>query len=399
MSDALAGLRVLDLSGASGQYCGKMFSDLGADVILVEPPGGSPVRSLPPLFRGTDGAEHSLSFAYFNAGKRSACIDLDDPDGRQRFKALVAGSDLVLESEPPGRMAARGLAYETLRVSNPALVMTSITPFGQTGPQADFASDDLISLAAGGMLYLGGYHDSAPIAAAGDQALLAAAQFAAVASMTALLSTGADGRCEGRHIDVSVQECVVKGLENAIQFYDLERVVRTRDGGRARWAGTGVFDCKDGQIYLMAGGIVPDRFREACVRWMIEGGVSEARVMLQPEWASQDFQTTQQARDVFAQCFRPFALERTREQLYREGQARRIPVCPINSPADLVDSRQLAARGHFVELVDPLVGKAVRMPGAPYLLSATPWRARGPAPRLGEHTEALLGESNQEIAA
>ena len=89
MSDALAGLRVLDLSDASGQYCGKMFSDLGAEVILVEPPGGSPVRRQPPCFEGTDGADHSLAFAYFNAGKKGVCIDLKTREGQQRFRQLA----------------------------------------------------------------------------------------------------------------------------------------------------------------------------------------------------------------------------------------------------------------------------------------------------------------------
>ncbi|MBG9390596.1 CaiB/BaiF CoA transferase family protein [Caenimonas aquaedulcis] len=398
MSDALAGLRVLDLSDASGQYCGKMFSDLGAEVILIEPPDGSRVRRQPPCFEGSDGAKHSLAFAYFNAGKKSVRIDLDTAQGQQQFKELVAMSDLILEAEPPGRMAARGLDFHRLHALKPSLVMTSITPFGQSGPYAGYASDDLILLAAGGMLSLGGYHDSAPIAVAGNHAWLAAAQFAAVASMTALLSSDGAGRCMGRHIDVSVQECVVKGMENAIQFYDLEGVVRKREGGKPRWAGTGVFDCQDGQVYLMAGGIVPDRFREACVRWMMEDGVQGAEVMLQPEWASQDFQMTDAARAHFAGCFGPFARERTKQALYSEAQARRIPLCPINSPADLINSTQLLARGHFVEMMDPLIGKPVQMPGAPYHLSATPWRSRGPAPSVGEHDD-LLAEFAQELTA
>src|ERR1700756_1823381 len=250
---ALAGVRVLDLSGLAGQYCGKQFADLGADVILVEPVGGSPVRREGPFLGDRAHVEFSLQFAYFNAGKRGIAVDLDRPGGQHIVRQLAGDADLIIESEKPGVMERRGLSFASLVASNPNLVMTSVTPFGQTGPYANYEAEDIVALALGGLLYLGGYPDTPPIAPYGNQAYLAAAQFAAVASMMALLAANEGGDRTGRHVDVSIQECVTMGLETAIQFYDLEKTVRKRASGEQIMAGVGVFDCEDGQIYLMAG--------------------------------------------------------------------------------------------------------------------------------------------------
>ena len=215
---ALAGLRVLDLSGLAGQYCGKQFADLGADVILIEPVMGSPVRRDGPFVDDRAHIEFSLPFAYFNAGKRGIAIDLDRPEGQRILRQLADGTDLIVETEKPGTMNARSLDHAALSVRNPRLVMTSITPFGQTGPYAKYEAEDIVALALGGLLYLGGYPDTSPIAAYGNQAYLAAAQFASVASMIALLSVDTGRERAGQHVDVSIQECVTMGLETAVQY-------------------------------------------------------------------------------------------------------------------------------------------------------------------------------------
>jgi len=391
MSAALEGLRVLDLTNASGHYCGKMFGDLGADVILVEPPTGSAGRSQAPFLDDRVDPEFSLPFSYYNAGKRSVCLDLACAEDRDRLRKLIPHVDVLLESTTPGAMAEMGLDFESLSGLNPKLVLTSITPFGQSGPYASYVCDDIVALALGGMLYLGGYHDSPPIAVHGNQAWLAASQFAAVATMMAVYGARRSGG-QGRHVDVSMQECVVMGMENAVQFYDLEGVVRRREAGRQRWAGIGVFDCADGQVYLMAGGIVPAQMREANVRWMIEGGIEEAKCMLDPQWGSQDFQATAEAKETFARLFGAFAETRTKAELYAQGQARRIPICPVSTPKDIMQNCQMVSRGLFVPLAHGPSGRTLQAPGAPYILSATPWRGGRAAPLLGEHTEEVLDE-------
>src|ERR1700730_15586851 len=220
---AAAGALVLDLSGLAGQYCGKQFADLGADVVLVEPVGGSSVRREGPFLDDRAHAEFRLQCAYVNCGTRGIAVDLDGPEGQQITRQLARDADLIIESENPGLMKRRRLGFASLVASNPKLVMTSVTPFGQTGPYANYAAGDIVALALGGLLYLGGYPDTSPIAAYGNQAYLAAAQFASVASMMALLAADEGAETTGRHVDVSIQECVTMGLETAIQYYDLEK--------------------------------------------------------------------------------------------------------------------------------------------------------------------------------
>ncbi|WP_043284301.1 CaiB/BaiF CoA transferase family protein [Paraburkholderia oxyphila] len=388
---ALEGLRVVDMSGLAGQYCGKQFSDLGAEVILVEPLNGSSVRREGPFLDNHVDPEYSLPFTYFNAGKKSVCLDLDRPEGQRAFIELVKRADLLIESEKPGVMAKRGLDYASLAAVAPDLVMTSITPFGQDGPYANYESEDIVALALGGMLYLGGYPDSPPIAAHGNLAYLAAAQFASVASMIALLGqTGEPGHQGGSHIDVSIQECVVMGMENAIQFYDLERVVRKRESGQLKMAGTGVFDCADGQIYLMAGGIASARFWESTVQWMIDDGVAEAAQLLEDAWKDHDYLVTEEAKHRFSELFVPFAKKHTKVWLYQTGQERRIPVCPISMPKDIIENRQLAYREFFGSIKHLPSGQDIVAPGAPYRFSETPWHAPSPAPLMGQHTDEIL---------
>lgn len=389
---ALSGLKVLDASGWGGQYCGKMFSDLGAEVVLVEPTGGSAVRRDGPFLDNKPHIERSLPFAYFNAGKRSIALDLDRPEGQDIFRGLAAGSDLLIESEKPGVMAARGLDFASLSAIAPQLVMTSITPFGQTGPFAQYEAEDIVALALGGLLYLGGYPETEPIAVYGNQAYLAAAQFAAVASMIALHGGGGTNQVAGRHIDLSVQECVVLAMENAVQFFDLEGTVRKRNAGHQRQAGMGVFPCADGQVYFMAGGIASNRFWDGSVQWLIDEGVAGAEKLKGAEWKQVAYLVTDEAKALFAEIFTPFCRSRTKAQLYAEGQARRLPICPINTPRDLLDNRQLAYRDYFTSLEHPWSGRSVTVPGSPYQFSETPWRLQGPAPRLGEHTSEILSE-------
>jgi benzylsuccinate CoA-transferase BbsE subunit len=396
---ALTGIRVLDLSGLAGQYCGKQFADLGADVILIEPVGGSSVRREGPFLDDRAHVEFSLQFAYFNAGKRGAAIDLDRPEGQHIVRQLAKDADLIIESEKPGLMGRRGLSFASLVASNPKLVMTSITPFGQTGPYANYEAEDIVALALGGLLYLGGYPDAPPIAAYGNQAYLAAAQFASVASMMALLAADEGGDRTGRHVDVSIQECVTMGLETAIQFYDLEKTVRKRASGEQIMAGVGVFACADGQIYLMAGGIASTRFWANLVNWMVDEGVDGARQLLEPAWESHDYLSTPEAKTIFRALFGPFAERHTKAYLYQTGQSRRIPICPINTPWDILTSRQLEYRGFFVSQKHTPSGRMLTVPGAPYQLQETPWRQARSAPRLGEHTSEILAGLGYDAAA
>ncbi len=387
---ALSGLRVLDLSGASGQYCGKLFADLGADVILIEPPGGSPARRQPPFIDDRQHPEAGIPFAYLNTNKRSLCLDLEKIDDRLFFLQLAACADLVIETEKPGVMARRGLTWETLSRARPSLVYTSITPFGQSGPCAHWEADDLVLLALGGLLSLGGYAGGEPVAVYGQQAYAAGSLFAAVASMAAILGAEASGR--GDFIDVSIQEAVVMALENAAQFYDLEKVVRGRTGGQQSLAGSGQFRCKDGFVYVLGRGISSPQFWVSTVRWLNDENIEGAAELQQPCWLERDFIASDAAKVRFAELFLKLSMSRTKEELYRAAKGRRIPLAPVCSPSDVLASPQLRHREFFVSVWNDFARRGITMPGAAYQMKATPWRIERPAPRIDEHRSEILKE-------
>ena len=393
---ALAGLRVLDLSGAPGQYCGKLFADLGADVILIEPPGGSPVRRQGPFIGDVRHPEASIPFTYLNTSKRSLCLDLDRHEDRQLFRRLASGADLVIDTEKPGRMAARGLGWGELSKLRPSLVHTSITPFGQTGPCADWEADDLVLLALGGLLSLGGYADGEPIAVYGEQSYAAGSLFAAVASMAAVVGAERSGR--GDFIDVSLQEAVVMALENAAQFYDLEKVVRGRTGGKQAVSGNGQFPCKDGYVYVLGRGISSPQFWINTMRWLNEENVEGAAELQEPRWVERDFIFSEPAKVRFAQIFSSFASAHTKDELYRAAKARRIPLAPVCAPSDVLKSEQLRYRGFFASVWNDFSKRNITLPGAPYRLQETPWRIGRAAPRMDEHRDEILREL-QELSS
>lgn len=397
--DALAGIRVLDLAGPAGSYCGKLFADLGADVILVEPPGGHSLRRRAPFIGDFESPEHSLSFAYYQMNKRGITLDLDRVEGCELFKRLARTAHLVIETEMPGVMAARGLAPVEMLALAPHLVVTSITPFGQTGPYSHFQGEDLTMLAMGGLLYITGYPD-APARLYGDQAFLTASMFAAVASIVAVMDAEQNGI--GEHVDVSIQEAVTMALENSVPSYDLEGRVRGRTGLTQRYTGAGLFPCSDGYIYVFVGGLAAIRFWDSFVQWMKEEGVEGTPKLCGPEWHDRAFRDTSQARAIFADVFGPFALQHKQMELYLAAQNRRIPMAPVYSTAGVVNNPHLQARGFFVDVEHAASGRTLRMPGAPYRLSGTPWRVRRTAPRLGEHNEevfAEIGLSTTNLAA
>lgn len=385
---ALDGLRILEVAGTFGAYCGKLFAELGADVILVEPPCGAARRRDAPFIDDAPGPDASLTFAYLHRSTRGVTLDLDTADGQALFRRLAASAAAVIESEPGGALDARGLGYDALAADNPALVYTSVTPFGREGPYAGLPASDLTLMALGGLLCLGGYDDGEPMRAHGDQALLAADQFAAVGTLLAIMQAEQTG--QGQRVDVSAQECVVMALENAIQYYDLEGTVRRRLGAGQRQAGIGVYPCADGHIYLLA--TTYGQKWDPLVHWMMDAGVKGAEQFLEPRWRTVEWLQQEEAKTLFLEAFLALTLPRTKAELYAGGVARQLPLCPINTPADVLASPQLAARGYFAAVPHPALDRPLVMPGAPYQLSATPWRLRGPAPTLGQHNAAVYAE-------
>ena len=160
---ALAGLRVLDLTDLKGHLCARLLADMGADVIKIEPPGGDGARNVGPFVDNRPHSDRSLFFWFYNLNKRSMTLDLRHPEGAALLRRLAEGADVVIESFKPGEMARMGLGWEVLHALNPALVLCSIAPFGQSGPYSGYAADDSVLTALSGMLYVNGFPDSAPV--------------------------------------------------------------------------------------------------------------------------------------------------------------------------------------------------------------------------------------------
>lgn len=201
----LSPYRVLDLTDSRAELGPMILADLGADVVKVEPPGGSPSRMAPPLAHGAGGPE-SIRFHVFNRNKRSVTCDLESAEGRDAFLGLVRGADFVVENAAPGAMAAMGVGFEALRAANPSVVHVAITPFGQDGPYARHATTDLTLAAMGGMMALNGDRDRPPVRITVPQTWYHAAAESAAAALVAHRLRQASG--EAQFVDVSVQASV-----------------------------------------------------------------------------------------------------------------------------------------------------------------------------------------------
>ena len=384
LTGALQGRRVLELADESGVYCGKLFADMGADVVKIERPGGDATRAIPPFLRGEPGADRSLFFLYMNTSKRGVTLALERPEGREIFLRLAAGADLVVETFRPGFLDALGLGYEALRAQSPRLVLTSITGFGQTGPHRDFRSCDLVASALGGVMHVTGHGDDPPVRLAGRQMHVAASTTAAAASLVALLHASASGR--GQHVDVSLDEVAVSVSHICGVGKWLDDGIVPRRAGTSLFASvpSGTYACRDGLVYLMVNR--PAHWK-ALARWIHE--VSGIEEVLDPMFEGPSANRIPY-RELLDLWIGDFAARFRVQEIYREGQARHLAFTPVNSATALAADEQLAAREHFVEIEHPRAGR-LRYPGAPYRHAGTPWRAARPAPGAGEHNDEIYG--------
>lgn len=361
-------------------YATKLMADLGADVIKVEPPReGDPARRRGPFPGGTPHLEKSGLFLYLNANKRGVTLDLRHPRGRQLLAALAADADLLVHNFGPADMRTRGLDFDALAEHNRELVMVSITPFGLTGPHSEYQSTDLTLWSAGGVACLNGggpgTDDLPPLKAFGQQAEFQGALNAAVAGLGALFARARTG--VGQHVSISLQEGVAAILELTFEYWPYMGLIASRLGQKPIQP-LDFFECRDGWIFL------------CCVeehQWQ-----TWVELMGNPEWASMELFQTRLARaanwDALKLLLQEWMADRSVDDLYRAGQARRVPLAPVSTMADLFASDHLKARGFFAVLDHPRAGP-LRYPGAPYRFSGTPWELRRPAPLLGQHNEEV----------
>jgi crotonobetainyl-CoA:carnitine CoA-transferase CaiB-like acyl-CoA transferase len=202
----LSPYRVLDLTTERGLFCGQILGDLGADVIKIEPVGGSPARRLAPFYEDQPDPNRSIYWWAYNRNKRSLTLNLETDEGRELFYRLAERAHFLIESDNPGYLAERRLGYEDLAARNRELIYVSITPFGQDGPKASYADSDLVILATGGALILYGDEDRPPVRVSVPQAYLHACGDAAAGALVANHERQRSGL--GQHVDVSAQQSV-----------------------------------------------------------------------------------------------------------------------------------------------------------------------------------------------
>jgi crotonobetainyl-CoA:carnitine CoA-transferase CaiB-like acyl-CoA transferase len=390
----LAPYRVLDLTDERGQIAGMILADLGADVIQVEPPGGSHARKRGPFLDAGPDVERSLSFAAYNRNKRSIEIDFYSDSGRNAFLALVRDSDFVLDSGPPSILDRAQLGFERLLAVNDQIVHVRTTPFGVDGPMAEAPAADLTIAALAGPVSVQGDPDRPPIRLSVPQAWRHAGAEAAVAALVGharMRTTGA-----GVFADVSAQSALTWTMLNAslagpIQGFDYQRRGANLQIGPKGGLPT-VHPCKDGHIVTLSIGSLVRKIRP----WLIESGAIDDVWLDQEQWDSYDRRLFR-GGDVsislseLTEAFDRFFVTRTKKELFRPGLAAGATIAPVQTIDDLLEFDQLTARDYFEELELP-TGQTPKAPGPFARPSKTPLSLGQRAPRLGEHTQEVLDE-------
>ena len=395
---------VLDLTDEKGELASMVLGDLGADVIKVEPPSGSPSRAMGPFLDDAPEMERSLQYFAFNRNKRGISLDLEAEAGRKTLFSLVGKADFIVESARPGEMAGRGLGFEAMRQANSRIVYVAITPFGQDGPRADFPASDLTLAAMGGPMSLQGHPGRPPVRLSLPQAWLHASVEAAVGALTAhalMLRTG-----QAQFVDVSAQTAMtwtmLQGMvAHAVQGRDFNR------GGSIVQLGTInvqlVHECADGHVVVFPiGGALAKM-----VEWWVRDGIVPEDWMTAEDWPMYHVKLLQQQPvahtiEEVLDAVGAYVRDKTKNQLLEQGIADGVSIAPVNNMEDLTRFRHLQERGFW--LTAPLPnGQVAQVPGIFANLSETPMKVRRWAPRLGEHTGEVLGDllgmSTSQIAA
>jgi benzylsuccinate CoA-transferase BbsE subunit len=401
----LTGLRVLELADETGQFCGKLLGDLGADVVKIEPPGGERCRHIGPFLDDIPHPERSLSFWYYNTSKRGITLDPGTADGGGLFRRLAATADVILETFRPGFLASIGLDYRALSERNRRLILCALTPFGQTGPWRDYLSSDLLHMAAGGEMASSGYDEAdvpnaPPIAPGGGNAWHTGCHFAYMAITAALVYRTVSGH--GQYIDASIHEACALTTEAAIANYVYRGETLLRQTGRHHAPAPTPrtqFRAKDG-IYvtaLVAGRLNPRYIGELADLLDINGMAGDLR---DPKYQDPEVIAANTSH-IIDDLVAGFIASLPAEEVYHVAQERGFTWGAVRAPEALLDDPHLHDRAFWKEVEHPELGRSFVYPGEAAIYSGSPWRISRRAPLIGEHNTEIfcdeLGLSRDEL--
>jgi crotonobetainyl-CoA:carnitine CoA-transferase CaiB-like acyl-CoA transferase len=394
--------RALDLTNENGFLCGKMLADLGVDVIKIEKPGGDPSRNIGPFWSDIPHPEKSLYWMAYNSNKRGITLDIETADGQVIFKKLVRTVDFVIESFPVGYLDKLGLGYSALSEIKKGLILTSITPFGQTGPYSGYQTQDIVTMGMSGILYQTGDLDRPPVHMSLPQACLHAGADAAVGTTMAYYHREATG--EGQQVDVSMQQSTALFLANAMPIFEMSKVVSKRSGA-FRWSMTStqrqVWPCRNGYVFFnIIGGRTGAKTLQELVGWMDSKGMAND-YLKSMDWETLDmFKVDQSVVDRISQPIEAFFLANTKEEIAQEAIDRHISICPLSSMEDLLNDEQLKFRNFWVDVDHPELGSKITYPKGFLQSTLEEQNIRCKAPLIGEHNAEVykdLGFSEKEL--
>lgn len=398
-------IRVIELSGPETMMAGRILGDLGADVIVVEPPGGAAGRRLDPFLDDTPGLDRSLTWHALNRGKRGITLDLGTPDGRALLEALGRSAALLLETAD--RKATAPRADLTLPAST---VRCRITPFLSTGPKRDYLASDLIVTAATGVPGITGTPERPPLFYPVPQAMMEAGAEAAIASLAALSARDVDGL--GQEIEVPAR---LAGMMSALSVpivVPANNPELQRTPARQRLAGValpGIFACKDGFVLVsFAFGQAFGRLTQRLMQWAVEQNCLEARLGA-VDWSSAPQQAEKgslTAEDLRAtvDAIATLCLRHTKDEFGAEARKRGLLAAPLMDMRDIAQSPQYRERGLWsAPVVVGAEGRTVEDPARFAQFSNYTIDVGRPAPTLSQHTAEILksdlGLSSAEVQA
>lgn len=404
----LKDVKVLEVGNELGEYCGKLLAGLGADVIKVEPPGGEVTRTYGPFYEDKADRERSLYFWHYNFGKRGIVLDLDKKADQEQFRRLAASADLVLDAQPRGYLAERGLDFEALNKANPRIIVSRISPFGDTGPWVDYKGSDLIHLALGGVMMNCGYdpdpsgfYETPPIAPQMWHAYHIAGEMAAMAIMGALYHC-ADGG-EGQFLHTSVHSAVAQQTECDVPSWVYLRQTHYRATCRHSMPERLppiLAPTKDGRYLFPYSSYAhgDPKALENTIAHLANYGMAEDLTDTKykdPQYTSQPVVQAHVAAVVEKFILR-FKFDR---EIWREFQALGLTWAPVRRPEENCTDEHWRSRQTFFDVARPELGRTFTEVGAKWMCPEVPWRTGPRSPLLGEHNNEILGKLTAQAPA